>query len=635
MCVRESVHEHAIGSTFIPLMELESSPVIIDVGSAWCKAGYSGNNHPSVAIPTVVGYQSHDEDLGEGPSNIRKVVGLENKHVLRELPITDFPVHRGKVLNWEAMEAIWNYAFDVLRVNTKNHPVLVTELPWKDRNNRQKILEVMMETFNVPSLCFGNEAELAMFGSGLLNGTVVDCGAGLTRIAPVFGGKVMMETFNVPSLHIGNQAELALFGSGLLTGMVLECGASLTQITPILRGQRISKRTAVFPGHTHGICFYRHPPLPIGSTFIFLMEEVSMVIDIGSDCCRAGPGGKNQPIVAVPEVIGYQPYPEDPGPSNPPKRKIVGLINLPLLRTLAVEFPVQRGQITNWNAMETILKYSYDLLGFKTGDHPVLVTGFQANPVIQRKKLLEVMMESFNVPSLYIGNQAELCLFGSGFLTGLILHSGSGVTSITPVCNGRIKYLTNKMFEMAGLDISLLIYKTLFNANMNMSSLSQRYDMDALKEKFCYVSRHPNQKGPAVNWVSSAPEVTVLPDGRVITLPKELFTYPDIFFTTTQHDLPHLDLSTEIIETIKTCDSEEQATLFSHVVLSGGNTLFSGFPERLFCELNTTRPHWSPAEVVSRPNRMYLPWVGGSILSCLSTFNSQCLTNKEYQEVGQ
>ncbi|XP_074072933.1 uncharacterized protein LOC141508321 [Macrotis lagotis] len=418
--------------------------------------------------------------------------------------------------------------------------------------------------------------------------------------------EIMMETFHVPSLHIGNQAELALFGSGLLT----------------------------VPGYAHCTCSQIPFLFLIDFTFIFLMEEVSVVIDIGSDWCRAGPGGRNHPRIAVPEVIGYQSHPENPGPSNPPKRKIVGHINLPLLRQIPTEFLIQRGQVINWDNLETILKYTYDLLGLKTEDHPVLLTGFLSNEN-DRKKLIEVMMETFHVPSLYVGNHAELCLFGSGFLTGLVLHSGTTVTYITPVCNGRAKPLFTKIFEMAGLDVNVLLHKVLFNTDMNLNSLSQRYDMDIVKERLCYISKHPNQQGNVIDPMSNVPGVTVLPDGKVITLASEFRTFPDMFFWTAQHDLPNLELSSEVIETVMKCDSEEHPNLFSHVVLSGGNTLFSGFPERLLWELNTIRSHWFPAEVVSRPNRIYLSWVGGSILSRLSAFNSQYFTNKEYQEAVQ
>uniref|UniRef100_F7GFD2 Actin like 8 n=1 Tax=Monodelphis domestica TaxID=13616 RepID=F7GFD2_MONDO len=385
------------------------------------------------------------------------------------------------------------------------------------------------------------------------------------------------------------------------------------------------------PGHKHCALFNSRPPLPFGSTFIFLME-LSVVIDIGNDWCKAGLGGKNYPTIAVPEVIGYQSFPENPGPSNPQTRKIVGFNNLALMKELPTEFPIVRGQVKNWEAMETVLTYAFESLGIKTEDHAILVTGFLSHRASHRMKLLEVMMETFNVPSLYIGELAELCLYGSGILTGLVVHSGPGLTCITPVFNGKADYTYADVFQMAGIDISLLLHKALFNQEMDSNNLPQVLSMNSIKEMTCYVSRNPSQKGPAIDPIPNFSGTTVLPDGKIIRMTKELCTYPDIFFQTSQHDFPSLDLSSKIIKSILNCKAEERAILASHVVLSGGNTLFPGFPERLKWELNATRPLWFPADVVSKPNRVCLSWVGASILSCLSNFESHCVTKMEYGE---
>ncbi|XP_074162186.1 actin-like [Sminthopsis crassicaudata] len=721
-----------------------SSSVVIDIGSACCKVGLSWKNYPTFTIPAVVGYEPYCEDLEEFPSKIRKVVGLENMHILEKLSITEFPVNRGRILNWEAMEAIWQHAFDSLRVKPKNHPVIVTDLPWKERSYQQKVLEVMMETFNVPSLHIGNQAELAMFGAGFLTGMVLDCGAGLTHIAPILGGHTIRDRMLIceiggldisallykhlfrkdmrmdnllqrkameelkeklcyvsksphqePSSNLtASQERVSMLpdgkiisltekhctfpdmlfnpsqfgGTGVKLGLeVLKSAMSCPNTAKDYIFSRVvlSGGSTLFPGFPERLISELNAMKPsmystevvsrpnriylpwlqvtttepaftslIRSTFLFLMEETTLVIDIGSDWCRTGLGGRNHPTLAVPEVVGYQPYPENPGPSNPKTRKIVGSSNLSLLRQLRTEFPVRRREITNWDALEAVLTYSYNHLKLKAEDHPVLLTGFIVNSLNHRRKLMEIMMESFNVPSVHIGNQAELCLFGSGFLTGLVLHSGTGITSISPVCNGRVKELSTKVFEMAGIDVSLFLHKALFNKSMNLDSLSQRNDMDIVK-KLCYVSKNPNQKDSAVDSVSNLPGVTALPDGKIINLAKELRTSPDMFFWTSNSNFPNMDLSSEVIETVTKCDIEERSSLFSNVVLSGGNTLFTGFPERLLWELNNIRPQWFPAQVVSRPNRIILSWVGGSIVSCLSSFHSQYLTNKEYQEAAQ
>jgi actin-related protein len=52
------------------------------------------------------------------------------------------------------MEAIYRYIFEELKVNPKEHPVLLTEPPLNPIINRIKTAEMLWDTFGVPSLCF-------------------------------------------------------------------------------------------------------------------------------------------------------------------------------------------------------------------------------------------------------------------------------------------------------------------------------------------------------------------------------------------------------------------------------------------------------------------------------------------------
>ncbi len=52
------------------------------------------------------------------------------------------------------MEAIYRYIFEELKVNPKEHPVLLTESPLNPISNRIRTADMMFETFGVPSLFF-------------------------------------------------------------------------------------------------------------------------------------------------------------------------------------------------------------------------------------------------------------------------------------------------------------------------------------------------------------------------------------------------------------------------------------------------------------------------------------------------
>ncbi len=65
-----------------------------------------------------------------------------------------YPIEHGVVKDWNDMEAIYRYIFEELKVNPKEHPVLLTEAPLNPLNNRIHTAELFFETFGVPALYF-------------------------------------------------------------------------------------------------------------------------------------------------------------------------------------------------------------------------------------------------------------------------------------------------------------------------------------------------------------------------------------------------------------------------------------------------------------------------------------------------
>ena len=70
------------------------------------------------------------------------------------------------------------------------------------------------------------------------------------------------------------------------------------------------------------------------------------------------------------------------------------------------------------------------------------------------------------------------------------------------------------------------------------------------------------------------------------------------------------------------------------IPVSGGTTMFTGLPERLQKELTNLAPNAVKVKVVAPPERKYSVWIGGSILSSLSTFATMWIAKSEYDESG-
>ncbi|KAK1346415.1 hypothetical protein QTO34_000271 [Cnephaeus nilssonii] len=100
-----------------------------------------------------------------------------------------YPIERGLVTGWDDMEKLWEYLFEwELGVKSSQQPVLMTETSLNPTETREKMAEVMFETFKVPALYLSNQTAAALYASASVTGLVVDSGDGVTCTFPVFEG---------------------------------------------------------------------------------------------------------------------------------------------------------------------------------------------------------------------------------------------------------------------------------------------------------------------------------------------------------------------------------------------------------------------------------------------------------------
>jgi actin-related protein len=97
-------------------------------------------------------------------------------------------MENGVVTNWEDMEAIWRHVFDELKVDPREHPVLLTEPPNNPLGNRIKTAQIFFESFQVPKLFFHPSSVLSLYARGLTTGIVLDVGDGVTSASAIYEG---------------------------------------------------------------------------------------------------------------------------------------------------------------------------------------------------------------------------------------------------------------------------------------------------------------------------------------------------------------------------------------------------------------------------------------------------------------
>jgi len=232
------------------------------------------------------------------------------------------------------------------------------------------------------------------------------------------------------------------------------------------------------------------------------------------------------------------------------------------------------------------------------------------------------MFETFKVSGLSFEIQPLLCMYAAGKFTGFVVDSGEGLTQFAPFYDGFILSSAMKKLDLSGGIITNYMLKLLNNNGLNFSN-HEKEKVRNIKEKACYVALDFKDKIKSIE-----PFYYELPDGNHIVLKEQRIICTEGLFKPTIIGKSGNGLAKTCYDLIQKCNIDIKKDLFNCIILSGGNTMFKGFQERFEKEIKGLVPESMKEEVkvIASTERTIQAWIGGCILSSISTYESKWVT---------
>jgi len=119
-------------------------------------------------------------------------------------------------------------------------------------------------------------------------------------------------------------------------------------------------------------------------------------------------------------------------------------------------------------------------------------------------------------------------------------------------------------------------------------ALNRSADMDTVrqvKEALCYVSYDYARELRLGRETTHLERSYTLPDGRTIKLGPERFMAPEALFRPELVDVEGGGIADVLFKCVQEMDIDNRMTMYEHIVLSGGSSMYPGLPSRLEKEL--------------------------------------------------
>jgi len=363
-----------------------------------------------------------------------------------------------------------------------------------------------------------------------------------------------------------------------------------------------------------------------------LHDKEPVILVLGSETTYAGFAGEDAPRVVFPSIVGQARH-QGVMVGMATKDAYVGDEAQSKRGVLSMSYPIHRGCIVNHDKLERLLHHAwYNELRVDPEEHPVLVTVSPRETQKNKERLVQMLFEVFQVPRVFLEHPQTLSLYASGRTTGLVVDIGATQTLCVPVYEGFALPHAITSLDVGGRHVTDYLTKILTERGFSFTSTCERDIVQHLKTRLCYVATDFEGEMSSFRSLGGGNDKTYeLPDGNVIVVGNEQFRATEVLFRPSFIGNEGGGIHDCAFRAVTKCDVDIRKDLLANVVLSGGSSFFSGLGYRLKSELSALAPPTMRVDLIQPPERLYSQFIGGSILTSLSSFSAMWINREDYE----
>lgn len=174
-----------------------TTPIILINGSKTIKTGFSGECAPRSVYPSIIGYKTQNETyIGEEAYSKRGI--LNTRNIFK----------KGSILNFDDYEKLFYHNFNnELRIAPDYHPHIFSEALGTTVQEREKLTQIMFDTFSIPAYYTDCDSKYTLYASGRITGIVLESGDETTTSTAIYDGCVLpftVQHHNVAGKEVTN-----------------------------------------------------------------------------------------------------------------------------------------------------------------------------------------------------------------------------------------------------------------------------------------------------------------------------------------------------------------------------------------------------------------------------------------------